>query len=699
VLPSDLTAIVFSNLLWFLLTLCLGSVLVTRPYRRGVASGSRGAHARSRHDRSLASTGAADDETEPLTFVASPADLNPPYFSADEPATDEDFGSGEPFRVSDYLVLSDYPLTGEELADGDVFADDVVAVYGDPVARDLPDERLAALPPVDWAADTLPPQSASLWPRPLTQQGPADLPPRAALVRARHRRPRPARDKTLAQVAAVAIAVIITGTGIGLGLHMTSGGGHDAAARPGAVAADIFPATAPPVITRPHIATRARAARHHARLASSRFVTLRGHRRAVQAQLAATLNEISFLGHDLSAGGDGRLLPSLNRRVARLRAEIARLDQRLGTASQRKLAERAPARPIRLTSVTKHARATKHAPVGSGHARPSPPVSKAPAGEAVRRAEAVAYAEAQLGKPYEWGGSGPYGFDCSGLVMMAWQAGGVLLAHYTGDQWADTYHISRGQLEPGDLVFSNGFGHVQLYVGHGEVIQAPYTGQVVSYAPLSPAALVDGYASVFPPGQLAPHGRHGRHGRPVGGTRHQRTRGHRRGGQRRWHHSHRGRARKHAHHRRPSRHHRRLRRHRRARGHQRIHRQRHRRHRVHRLRRHGLRRHGLRRHGLRRHGHCLRRHRHVRAHHRPHGHHQPRAHRVCRHHRIPAHHRHHRAGAHHRVRHHRVRHHRVRHHRVRHHRVRHHRVCGHHQPVCGHGRTRPHQRPLPGRRV
>jgi cell wall-associated NlpC family hydrolase len=388
----------------------------------------------------------------------------------------------------------------------------------------------------------------------------------------------------------VAIAVIMAGAGIGLGLHMTSGGGHASAAPPGGLAADIFPPTAPPVITRPHVTTWARTAH----LASS---TPRDHRRAVQAQLAATLNEIRFLGHDMSAG-DERLLPALNHQAARLRAEIVRLDQRLGAVARRRPARRAPARPVRLTSIT------KHAPAHSGHARPSPPVASAPVGEAGRRAEAVAYAEAQLGKPYVWGGAGPYGFDCSGLVMMAWQAGGVLLAHYTGSQWADTFHIGRGQLEPGDLVFSNGFGHVQMYVGHGEVIQAPYTGQVVSYAPLPPAAQVDGYASVFPPGHLAPHGPR------VGGTRHHRSRGHgrgghRSGGRRRWRHSPRRRSGSHGHGRRSHGHGRRLRGHHRARGH-------------HRGRRHRR----TRAHQQRDHGHC-----------RAGGHHQAEGHRRARRHR------------------------------------------------------------------
>jgi len=588
VLPSDLTAIVFSNLLWFLLTLCLGSVLVTRPYRPERAG-------QARH-------GAADADTEPLTHLVSPADPAG-ALALGESAAGEDFGVAEGFRVSDYLVLSDYPLDDEELAAGDEFADDFIRVTGETIAGDPADalvvEPLAALSPVGWSDATLSPRRSSAWPRSLTRlvaAGSGHSLARRTSGPARHRRPRPAYEKALAQAAAVAIAVVMAGAGIGLGLRMTSSG-HTSAVSPGSLAADTFAGTAPPVITRPRVTTRARTATYHPR------------RQTAQAQLAATLNMIRFLGHDMGGGKDGQLLlPSLTRKAARLRAEIARTEHR-----HRGAARRPPARPIRLTSVT------KHAPTRGGQAPHRPPVATAPVGEAGRRAEAVAYAEAQLGKPYIWGGAGPYGFDCSGLVMMAWRASGVLLAHFTGDQWADTFHISASQLQPGDLVFSNGFGHVQMYVGHGEVIQAPYTGQVVSYAPLPPPALVDGYASVFPPGHLAPHRPHGRH---AGGTRRHRTRGHRRGGPRRWHRAHRRHARRHARHhahRRHARrhaHHRRLRRHRRtsghrrARGHQPIHR--HRRARDH--------------------------HRLLPRHHRPCGHHRLRGHhRPCRHHPVCGH--------------------------------------------------------------
>jgi peptidoglycan DL-endopeptidase CwlO len=95
-------------------------------------------------------------------------------------------------------------------------------------------------------------------------------------------------------------------------------------------------------------------------------------------------------------------------------------------------------------------------------------------------AAAIAYARAQIGKPYQWGASGPGSFDCSGLTMMAWAAGGVSLPHFSGAQYADTAHIPIADLEPGDLVFfGSDIHHVGLYIGNGQMIDAPDTGSFV----------------------------------------------------------------------------------------------------------------------------------------------------------------------------------------------------------------------------
>ncbi|WP_433551261.1 NlpC/P60 family protein [Micromonospora zamorensis] len=92
---------------------------------------------------------------------------------------------------------------------------------------------------------------------------------------------------------------------------------------------------------------------------------------------------------------------------------------------------------------------------------------------------AVRYAFGALGKPYVWAGDGPNGYDCSGLTSAAWRAAGKSLPHNTRMQWSAVAHIGKGDLRPGDLVFYSGLGHVALYVGDGQVIDAPSAGRNV----------------------------------------------------------------------------------------------------------------------------------------------------------------------------------------------------------------------------
>jgi cell wall-associated NlpC family hydrolase len=96
---------------------------------------------------------------------------------------------------------------------------------------------------------------------------------------------------------------------------------------------------------------------------------------------------------------------------------------------------------------------------------------------------AVAAAKSKLGSPYVWAAAGPSSFDCSGLTMYAWAQAGVSLPHSSSMQMSSGQRVSLSALAPGDLVFyGSPVYHVAIYVGAGQVIHAPQTGDVVRYA-------------------------------------------------------------------------------------------------------------------------------------------------------------------------------------------------------------------------
>ncbi|HZQ81280.1 MAG TPA: NlpC/P60 family protein [Gaiellaceae bacterium] len=98
---------------------------------------------------------------------------------------------------------------------------------------------------------------------------------------------------------------------------------------------------------------------------------------------------------------------------------------------------------------------------------------------------AVGYALSQVGVPYVWGGATPgVGFDCSGLVMWAFAQVGVSLPHSSYAMWNYGVPVSENDLEPGDILFFDGLGHVGLYIGNGEFVEAPHTGADVQISTL-----------------------------------------------------------------------------------------------------------------------------------------------------------------------------------------------------------------------
>jgi cell wall-associated NlpC family hydrolase len=166
---------------------------------------------------------------------------------------------------------------------------------------------------------------------------------------------------------------------------------------------------------------------------------------------------------------------ALDRTYRRVSGEVAQL---IAADQARRAAEDLRRARAALSARQAQARAA------SSSRSSAPPVSK-PAPPPGRGAgEAVAVARAQIGKPYQWAASGPDSFDCSGLTMYAWRAAGVSLPHSTYAQWAATPHISISDLQPGDLVYFSGLGHMAIYSGGGMMIEAPHTGAFVREVPL-----------------------------------------------------------------------------------------------------------------------------------------------------------------------------------------------------------------------
>ncbi len=112
--------------------------------------------------------------------------------------------------------------------------------------------------------------------------------------------------------------------------------------------------------------------------------------------------------------------------------------------------------------------------------RPLEPVVPTPSvGERI-----AAFARREVGVPYRWGGESPSGFDCSGLVRWAYGRVGVDVPHSSYALYNTGRRVSRSHLRPGDVLVFSGLGHVGLYLGHGRMVHAPYTGRNVEVVTL-----------------------------------------------------------------------------------------------------------------------------------------------------------------------------------------------------------------------
>jgi cell wall-associated NlpC family hydrolase len=158
--------------------------------------------------------------------------------------------------------------------------------------------------------------------------------------------------------------------------------------------------------------------------------------------------------------------------VAASAAETAAIER------QRTVVSRSVARPALLVgNPATHAKAAKPVAARAAVAKASAAVAPAASGKV---AKILAFAYAQLNKPYRFGGAGTHVYDCSGLVMRAAAAAGISLAHSAAAQQRSGHRVSLSQLQPGDLVFwGNPAYHVGIYVGGGKILDAPHTGTVV----------------------------------------------------------------------------------------------------------------------------------------------------------------------------------------------------------------------------
>jgi cell wall-associated NlpC family hydrolase len=160
-----------------------------------------------------------------------------------------------------------------------------------------------------------------------------------------------------------------------------------------------------------------------------------------------------------------RLLASIKDQIAKIKAEEAERQRRLQEQAQQ------------VVDQQQSSGSTISTPVADGASGSSPPPAT--------HGGVVGIAMSYLGVPYVWGGASPSGFDCSGFIMYVYAQVGISLPHNAAMQYGYGSPVSRDQLQAGDLVFFDGLGHAGIYIGGGNFIHAPHTGDVVKISSLS----------------------------------------------------------------------------------------------------------------------------------------------------------------------------------------------------------------------
>ncbi|MBK3645263.1 NlpC/P60 family protein [Streptomyces sp. MBT33] len=168
----------------------------------------------------------------------------------------------------------------------------------------------------------------------------------------------------------------------------------------------------------------------------------------------------------------------LSKLTAQEKARLAQIEKQKQEEAARKAAELAKqqaAAQAEAAAATQDSGSTSTSGTGTGTG-----TGTSDSSYATKAAKAIAFARAQIGKPYVWGATGPGSYDCSGLTQAAWKAAGVTLPRTTYDQVNAGTTVSLTDAQPGDLIFFyDDISHVGIYIGNGMMIHAPKPGAYV----------------------------------------------------------------------------------------------------------------------------------------------------------------------------------------------------------------------------
>jgi peptidoglycan DL-endopeptidase CwlO len=214
--------------------------------------------------------------------------------------------------------------------------------------------------------------------------------------------------------------------------------------------------------------------------------------KTLEAKRAATARELNAEKQQKASelGREKQLLASIHTTISHLQEQEAARERAERAAAEERLRQELAAQRAAEQAAAAQAQQTQQAPSPTTSIVPAPVSVPVVGTGGAGHPQAASIALQYLGVPYVWGGASPSGFDCSGLVMYVYAQLGISLPHYTVAQWNATEPIASPA--PGDLVFFNGLGHVGIYIGNGEFVDAPHTGAVVRIDHLSGFGGYDG---------------------------------------------------------------------------------------------------------------------------------------------------------------------------------------------------------------